>query len=285
MMRSDRKKNSHNKKQRHKTTNKEQQLCLPSDTQKYYKGKVDNFALWLNYRKGKLEISKQHLRKKPEFSFDNLNELLKDLKKCQSAQANALFKDNQKQLVLSPQWRLIVGIGSESVYETSMTLHHIYGIPYIPASAIKGITRHFYMTEKFGFTETTEQQALQQQEFCDMFGCDKTSYYKQARAGQIIFFDAFPEKLADHSIQPDIMNVHYPDYYTEGKPPTDTQNPIPIPFLTVQNTSFRFIIGMKTPQGLLLEETVKYLKNALKQQGVGAKTAVGYGYMKEASIS
>jgi len=79
------------------------------------------------------------------------------------------------------------------------------------------------------------------------------------------------------------MNVHYPDYYTAGKPPTDTQNPIPILFLTVQNTAFPFIIGTKTPQGHLLGETVKYLKSTLEQRGIGAKTAVGYGYMKASS--
>ena len=38
-------------------------------------------------------------------------------------------------------WRLIVGLGNESVYDTSMTLHHVYGIPYIPASAVKGVVR------------------------------------------------------------------------------------------------------------------------------------------------
>jgi len=67
-------------------------------------------------------------------------------------------------------------------------VHHIYGISYIPASAIKGIARHFYMTEKFGFTETTEQQALQQQEFCDMFSCYKKSYYKQSKERRSNYF-------------------------------------------------------------------------------------------------
>ncbi len=39
--------------------------------------------------------------------------------------------------------RLIVGLGISSVLETSIKLHHIYGIPYISASAIKGVLRAY----------------------------------------------------------------------------------------------------------------------------------------------
>ncbi|MFN4220568.1 MAG: type III-B CRISPR module RAMP protein Cmr6, partial [bacterium] len=42
---------------------------------------------------------------------------------------------------LQTQSRLIVGLGSGHVLETSIILHHLYGIPYIPASALKGVFR------------------------------------------------------------------------------------------------------------------------------------------------
>ncbi len=45
---------------------------------------------------------------------------------------------------------MIVGLGNESVYDTSMTLHHMYGIPFIPASAIKGVIRSWIIAEMFG---------------------------------------------------------------------------------------------------------------------------------------
>src|SRR6185369_614959 len=35
--------------------------------------------------------------------------------------------------------RLIVGLGVESVLETSITLHRTYGVPYLPGSALKGL--------------------------------------------------------------------------------------------------------------------------------------------------
>lgn len=42
---------------------------------------------------------------------------------------------------LETQWRMVVGLGGPSVLETAMTLHHLYGFPVIPGSALKGLTR------------------------------------------------------------------------------------------------------------------------------------------------
>ncbi|WP_086976049.1 type III-B CRISPR module RAMP protein Cmr6 [Archaeoglobus fulgidus] len=39
--------------------------------------------------------------------------------------------------------RLVVGLGDESVYETSIRLHRNYGVPYIPGSALKGVAKHY----------------------------------------------------------------------------------------------------------------------------------------------
>jgi len=43
--------------------------------------------------------------------------------------------------------RLVVGLGSESVLETAITLHRIYGFPVIPGSALKGLTRSWALLE------------------------------------------------------------------------------------------------------------------------------------------
>ena len=39
--------------------------------------------------------------------------------------------------------RMIVGLGSESVLETSITLHRTYGVPYIPGSGLKGLAANY----------------------------------------------------------------------------------------------------------------------------------------------
>lgn len=193
----------------------------------------------------------------------------------------------------STSWRLITGLGGHNIYETSITLHHIYGIPYIPASSIKGILRNAYINDKkenkvyeAKENDNWEEVVLQNDEnFCDIFGCPNKSIYKEARKGNIIFFDAFP--IATPTIEPDVMNPHYGDYYgdkTNKKPPADYYNPIPVFFLTIKNTSFQFVIGVNKQAEKardLLSKTTNLLHSTLTTQGIGAKTAVGYGLMKK----
>ncbi len=194
-------------------------------------------------------------------------------------------------------WRLIIGLGASHPQETSMTLHHIYGIPYIPGSAIKGVTRHYAVLkfaekdikndEKFEdavkrvsqnlengkelnieveFKEENKNEKIKFSELIEIFGT-------QNQKGKVIFMDAYPINKVNLKI--DIMNPHYPEYYSQGKPPADWQNPRPIKFLTVENTDFKFYLFSKSEE--LLEKAKILLKGALKEEGIGAKTSLGYG--------
>jgi len=262
-------------------------------------------------------------------------DIFNDLINRQKLQCKGLFGENNfVAQTHKVDWRLIVGLGNESVYETSMTLHHIYGIPYIPASAVKGVVRSWIITEVFREHEVpddeidfplvnAEHRAYLDEGFCKIFGCPKTTKavvfenrepkknqkgnyeYKSAvntalekeHQGKVWFFDAFPTFAPQ--IKVDIMNPHYGDYYPEKKkgqpnltPPADYLLPVPIPFLTVEGCSFQFIIGIKEKDSneniqsgkfkgdKPLDMAEKYLKEALTEHGIGAKTAVGYGYMK-----
>ena len=186
-------------------------------------------------------------------------------------------------------WRFVVGLDTESVYETSMTLHHIYGIPYIPGQAIKGVFRSWMILECC----ESEEDALKRQWFCDLFGCPKEkSFYKKAHQGNVVFFDALPTDLKPEHIQPDIMNPHYSQYYgPESKPPADWQDPVPVNFLTVQGTTFEFFVGVASEKNQEIKDSTSpfykqtllgvvqdQLPEALSMHGLGAKTAVGYGY-------
>lgn len=270
---------------------------LPDDTKKALSDtkNIDNFYLKLNkaarFENGKFKFFETNKGKivyqiKANFPKDIIENIYKRY-------YNSIKKLNlklSKELILKPDWRLIVGLGNESVYETSMTLHHIYGIPYIPGSAIKGVVRSYIIAKEFGKDEdnsldlkNAENRALQDQGFCDIFG-------NESRQGKIIFFDAFPIKVP--KIEPDVMNVHYPDYYGNNKYPADYQNPNPIFFLTVKDSAFLFMIGIKNKNNEIINEgkfkgqnilqvVENYLKEALSEHGIGAKTAVGYGYMNE----
>lgn len=226
-------------------------------------------------------------------------------------------KENDYSVISLPvQNRLIHGLGNASVFETSMTLHHVYGIPYLPASSIKGVVRSWVIRNCFWQeaagegkrSKASEEAAMQDPLFAYIFGKDTSGHDKQAQQGHIIFFDAFPQ--SPPVIEPDIMNVHYPKYYGGTGLPVDYDSPNPIPFLTVGKCDangkplhFKFYVACKerddkpeikgnmidkaggklSPQNTVLTvlDVVNYwLHSALSSHGIGAKTAVGYGYMK-----
>lgn len=119
-----------------------------------------------------------------------------------------------------------------------------------------------------------------------------------SRVGSLIFFDAFPTQAP--TIKEDIMNPHYGDYYSgkELTPPADYLTPNIINFLTVENTTFQFHIGAKSLPGSEqvvtgdivsnlstdktelspIEAGKQWLIKALSEHGIGAKTALGYGF-------
>ena len=202
-------------------------------------------------------------------------------------------------------WRLVVGLGASHPQETSMTLHHIYGIPYVPGSAVKGVTRHWAVlkftdeNQDFIITQIKEKESLSNPDFYDAI--QKVSkaldngnelnikvnditfkdlieiFGTQKQRGKVIFFDAYP--IENINLKIDIMNPHYPKYYGGEAPPTDWQNPVPIKFLTVENTKFKFYLTGKEEKLLNIAKTL--LIDALKNYGVGAKTSLGYGLFKE----
>lgn len=168
-------------------------------------------------------------------------------------------------------WRMVIGLGGETVLETDLTLHHLYGIPYIPGSAIKGLTRSYVTGEIEGYK--SDKIENDNEEIKRIFG-------SQERAGRVIFFDAMPidGKVA---FALDIMNPHYPDYYAGNKPPTNDQSPVPITFLTVADTSFMFALAPRHPDYIDdMKVAQVWLKKALEEYGIGGKTSAGYGYFK-----
>lgn len=264
----------------------------------------DSKFLFIRATKGKLDfLIKANFG---TFNDSNLNALSVRLKTI--AENLGLQVDSFN--LSSPQSgvnRMVVGLGNESVYENSMTLHHIYGIPYIPGSAIKGITRSWIITECFG---SNEDLAKEDSLFSFLFG-EGGDGEKGGHKGHVCFFDSFPTRVP--KIEPDIMNNHYQSYYEGGTPPADWINPNPVFFLTVRNGKYCFQIGVKksgnlSPESLkatgLIEKddsgiyqnsdwginlnktndilyiTTAWLKSALEHHGIGAKTAIGYGMMK-----
>src|SRR6266699_3404321 len=135
----------------------------------------------------------------------------------------------------SLDWRMVIGLGGESVLETDITLHHLYGIPFIPGSALKGLTRAYVTGE---VDEHKSKRIEDDDEIVNrIFGTQKG-------AGTVLFFDTMPLN-GEVQFVVDIMNPHYPDYYGGTKPPTNDQSPIPVTFLTVTDTIFTFALASR----------------------------------------
>lgn len=165
-------------------------------------------------------------------------------------------------------WRMVVGLGGTSVLETAMTLHRVYGLPIIPGSALKGLTR--------AYAEVSVEPSPGAEELEAVFGSEpgKTPLV----AGKVIFFDAVPLKVPQLKL--DVINPHYADYYEGKSPPADYLSPRPVYFLTVDERSgFAFALAAReTGAREYAVFAEKWLRGGLEELGIGAKTAAGYGY-------
>ena len=281
---------------------------IPDDTQQCLNNNLpENFALEFfkyarfNGKQKKFDIP-QNIQKTASIIFSKIP--FENLVKRYEAAIKSLHLSIKFLPPIYPAWRFIIGLGTDSVYETGITLHHVYGFPYIPGQSIKGSFRSWIINE---FFDKQEDRALQDQLFCDIFGCPAKSFYSQARQGLITFFDALPLSAPD--IELDVMNPHYSEYYQGNKPPADYLNPVPIFFLTVgKKTSFQFVLGIKKTYAVkklsdyvdssiirrldeekneisiqisILDFCALLLQKSLKEFGLGAKTSVGYGYFNK----
>jgi CRISPR type III-B/RAMP module RAMP protein Cmr6 len=177
---------------------------------------------------------------------------------------------------LITEGRLIVGLGSESVLETGIRLHHTYGLPVIPGSALKGVSAHYCnavwgsVEPKF-VRETGEYHRL-------LFGTTDDS-------GCITFHDAWLVPGSQNPLVLDVMTPHHPDWLDGNKPPTDFDSPVPVSFVSVAGT-FRVAVSWNGPAGHAQSKNwtqlaLELLKEALREWGVGGKTSSGYGRLME----
>jgi len=188
------------------------------------------------------------------------------------------------QFTAAPEWRVVVGLGAESVLETSIRLHRIYGFPIIPGSALKGMTRAYATLLLMPEGRVTAADIR------SVFGSKPSQ--TPLSTGQVVFYDAVP--TAPPRIELDIMNPHYGPYYNEASkadprtPPADWHDPKPVYFLTVASGSpFLFAVGPRRRDNEADIDAAKkakvWLLEALDVMGVGAKTTAGYGYLTEQS--
>ncbi len=243
------------------------------------------------------------------------DELSPFIKRWES-QATAI---NARLFLLWTETPLIIGLGAKGTLETALTLHPLYGFPYIPGSALKGLARaaaFFDLAEQLGLAGVDNETFLQGNEtplqrlakaLDEKKEKDWPNYLSQAAAairdqaqefralfgwrgaaGQVIFLDSIPAVASSAErplIVPEVMTPHFRAYYDRSRPPDDADSPNPISLLAVAaHTPFGFAIGLRRGQlnGVLRERATYWLRRGLLELGLGGKTASGYGFFVEA---
>lgn len=175
---------------------------------------------------------------------------------------------------LKIEGRMIVGLGAESVLETSIALHQTYGVPFIAGSALKGLAASYAHRNLGAHWRKASKIAAIGKAHEFVFGSPDC-------AGFVQFHDAL---LIPHDgetvLHKDIITVHHQNYYGDtAAPPADWDSPIPVGFISASGS---YLLALSTIEDetarKYLDFTIKHiLEPALRDEGVGAKTSSGYG--------
>jgi CRISPR-associated protein Cmr6 len=192
-------------------------------------------------------------------------------------------------VTLTTDGPLVTGTGLSHPVENGFTFHPTTGMPYLPASGVKGLLRGW--TEVWAGLSDDERRAR----VALWFGAVKDKDGQgQDEAGALVFFDAVPADRV--TLGCDVLTPHMGGWYEQGDrlsernfasvAPGDWHSPVPSPFLVLEKgAKLQFGIAprltgeaahdahARAAVGLALAA----LKAALEWIGAGAKTAAGYG--------
>lgn len=183
---------------------------------------------------------------------------------------------------------LAVNLSDSLIQNAGICLDRLFGEPYIPGSAVKGVSRHVALSRlKAGKITVSTFQELFGTADVDFSGkgdladfADEVPGERRNRKGVFDFLAAYP--ISNVKVSVDMTNVHYPDYYQSGRAEDlSKEKPRPNPFpVTSPGANFAFCVVRNGMSGdaSLLELMRGIVREALETQGLGAKTASGYGW-------
>lgn len=190
---------------------------------------------------------------------------------------------------LVPHPALLTGTGEAGVQEIGIALHGTYGWPVLRGSTLKGMT-HAYARDHC-------DPPMPRNDRAKLFGAPRAGEDDEVEAepGSVAFLDALPYRCVP--VRQHVLTPHATDYYEHANrlgrqaPPAEYDNPVPVPFLAVEghrqvNDSVRecgfFVALVGTDDSVGAAR--KLLCEAAAEIGAGAKTAAGYGYLREAGV-
>lgn len=177
--------------------------------------------------------------------------------------------------------RVVIGIGQKNPAEFGITLHRTWGVPILPGSSLKGIAslgadRYLDGDDWRRRPEAAQARPEGPTAYDALFG-------DVEEQGAVIFHDAWfvPAPDNKNGLYRDVLTVHHPGYYQQAQEPSDTESPIPVPFMSAKG---KFLIALElhpsldpATHGHWLEAAWEALRLGLSRHGVGSKTNAGYG--------
>ena len=164
---------------------------------------------------------------------------------------------------------VICGMGERTPGENGLTLHPVYGVPYLPGTSLKGILRAWVLSQSWG-ADWQEGGA----HFHALFGQGG----HDCAAAVVDILDALP--VPDKPMFTlDVVTAHFHDYY-EGKDggrraPLGWEGPRPVQFLAAdKGVRYRIVVE---GDPVWVSKAAEWLALALAERGVGAKSRAGYG--------
>lgn len=172
--------------------------------------------------------------------------------------------------------RVAVGLGEKGVMEFGLTLHRLYGTPFIPGSALKGLLRRFVQAE---LPKGEDAAAGYRRE--DVL---RVLLGDTGSASYLVFHDAWyvwDSAPGNRPLVRDVVTPHHQAYNanrginTPG--PWDFDDPVPNPWISATGA---YLVAVTGPDAEWADWALRMLGIALAEWGVGGKTSSGYGRLR-----
>jgi CRISPR-associated protein Cmr6 len=161
----------------------------------------------------------------------------------------------------------ICGMGERTPGENGLTLHPVYGVPYLPGTSLKGILRAWVLSQDWG-ADWREEGV----HFHSLFGAGGDS---GSAAGVDILDALMVPSTGTKPLQMDVLTPHFAKYYQGTEDPKGWDGPNPVLFMVApMGQTYRIVLEGPQPW---LSKAAEWLALALAERGVGAKSRAGYG--------
>ena len=181
--------------------------------------------------------------------------------------------------------RLLVGAGDPSAVDVGLRVHHTWGVPFIPGSALKGLLSHWLETSYGPSPDHDAEHPLNPQhpeperakyrrahashgageiqrilfgspesdddrKWFRTLGVSHGSAGTTACRGRIVIHDAlfFPSEAIEKPFLADVLTVHHANYYQGKGRANDYESPNPVGFLSVRPGA-EFLLAVELAPG------------------------------------